>query len=144
MLRKKMRNSKILKTSKYCIYKQKMKKKIGKFLCWAPRILAILFILFLSIFSLDIFDMSLGFWESVLGLLIHNIPVIILGIVVWISWKHEIVGGIVFILAGLVYMLMLITGGFESYMLLWCLLISGPAFLIGILFLINWFKKRKQ
>lgn len=120
-----------------------MKKKAGKVLYWAPRILSIAFLLFLALFSLDIFDVNSGFWETILGLLIHNIPSIILLITLLISWKHEIVGGIVFILAGLAYMLMLIIGGFESYMILWCLIISGPAFLIGILFLINWYRKRK-
>ena len=33
--------------------------------------------------------------------LIHNIPALLLAIIVWISWKYEIVGGVAFILAGL-------------------------------------------
>jgi hypothetical protein len=114
-----------------------MKKKRGKFIFWAPRILSILFALFLAVFSLDIFDMNLGFWGTAAGLMIHNIPSIALGIVIWISWKREMVGGVAFILAGLLYIIMLLIRGFEYYMLLWILMISGPAFLIGILFLIN-------
>jgi hypothetical protein len=120
-----------------------MQEKINKFICWAPRILSIIFILFLAMFSLDVFDEKLGFWKTVLGLLIHNIPVFILIVALLISWKHEIVGGIVFILAGILYVVMIISRSpFEWYMLSWILIVAGPVFLIGILFIANWFRKK--
>jgi len=118
-------------------------KKINKFIYWTPRILCILFIAFLALFSLDIFDLKLGFWQTVLGLFMHNIPSLILLVVLLISWKYEIVGAIAFFLAGLLYIIMLLMNPFEWYMLSWMLTIAGPAFLIGILFLINWMKKEK-
>ncbi|MFH0831695.1 MAG: hypothetical protein V1886_02405 [archaeon] len=125
------------------------KQKISKFVYWTPRILSILFILFLAMFSLDIFDMQLGFWGTILGLFMHNIPVLVLLIILWISWKHELVGAITFILAGLFYIAMLLrtvlmNPPFQWYMLSWAMTISGPAFLVGILFLVNWLKKRKK
>lgn len=120
-----------------------MKKKISKFVYWTPRILSIIFILFLALFSLDIFDLKLGFWGTILGLLMHNIPALALLVVLLISWKYEIVGGIAFILAGLLYIILLMMNPFEWYMLFWSLQIAGPAFLIGILFFMNWFKKKK-
>lgn len=122
-------------------------KKTSKFIYWTPRILSILFIIFLALMSLDVFGMSAGFWQTILALFMHNIPVFILLIVLLISWKHEIVGGIAFILAGIIYItLLLITSiksGFEWYYLAWAIQISGIAFLIGILFLIGWSKKRR-
>jgi hypothetical protein len=120
-----------------------MPKQVGKFVYWAPRILSILFLLFLTIFSFDVFDENLGFWGTILGLFMHNIPVLILLVAVIIAWKYEIVGGIVFILAGFVYIwLAAIRGQIELPMALaWSLVIAGPAFLIGILFLINWRRK---
>lgn len=122
-----------------------MTKRINKPLYWAPRILGIIFILFLMMFSLDIFQPGLTAWQITIGLFMHNIPALILLIILIISWKYEIVGGIVFILAGLLYIFSLITGSqFEWYMLIWSLTISGPAFLIGILFLIGWSKKKKS
>ncbi|MFH0936740.1 MAG: hypothetical protein V1808_00390 [Candidatus Daviesbacteria bacterium] len=61
----------------------------------------------------------------------------------FIYWKHEIVGGITFILAGFLYILFLsLNPKFEWYMLSWVITIAGSAFLIGILFTINWYKKR--
>jgi len=125
-----------------------MEKKINKFLYWTPRIASIIFILFLAMFSLDIFDANYGFWGTVIGLFMHNIPVFILLIILIISWKHEIVGGIAFILAGILYIAIIMINAlrnpFEIYMLSYSLIIAGPAFIIGILFLIGWFKKRKM
>jgi hypothetical protein len=114
-----------------------MGEKINRFIYWTPRILSIIFLLFLAAFSLDVFEMKLGFWGTVLGLFMHNIPVFILAIVLWISWKREIVGGIFFILAGLLYIATMLTNILKNSF-------AGPAFLIGILFIINWFKKRNS
>lgn len=125
-----------------------MNKKINKFVYWTPRIASIIFILFLAMFSLDVFDQGYSFWETVVGLFMHNIPALVLLIILLISWKHEIVGGIAFVLAGILYIAMIIInalqGSFEWYMLSWILTIAGPAFLIGILFIVNWLKKRSR
>jgi len=125
-----------------------MAKKINKFIYWTPRILSIIFICFLALFSLDVISPGLSFWQIVLGLFMHNIPVFILLAVLLISWKYEIVGGIGFILAGTLYVVMILmnmlNGSFEWYMVSWILTIAGPAFLVGILFFINWLKKRNN
>jgi len=123
-----------------------MVTKINKFVLWTPRILSIMLVLFLTIFSWDVFDENSGFWQTVLALLIHNIPALLLAVIIWISWKYEIVGGIAFIIAGIVHLVSsilrvdaepwYITSAFS-------LIIDLPAFIIGTLFLIGWFKKRK-
>lgn len=117
--------------------------KPSKFVYWAPRILSILFILFLALMSLDIFEGNYGFWGTILGLFMHNLPTFILIIVLLISWKHELVGAVAFVLAGLIYIFLLMRNSFEWYYLLWAIQISGIAFIIGILFFINWYKKKK-
>ena len=120
------------------------KKPVPKWVFWTPRVLSIIFILFLMMFSLDVFSEASGFWNIFLGLLMHNIPAFILLIVLLISWKYEIVGGIAFIAAGLTYIILtLFRNSFEWYLLSWSLIIAGPAFLIGILFLMNWNQKRR-
>ena len=124
---------------------EKKTRKINKWLYWTPRILSILFICFLAMFSLDVFGQGYTISQLIIALFMHNIPVFILLIILWISWKHEIVGGIVFILAGLLYILILLMQPqFEWYMLSWSLIIAGPAFLIGILWLMNWRRKRRK
>jgi len=119
--------------------------QVSVYKVWMPRILSIVFILFLMIFSLDVFEPGLGAREIAIGLFMHNIPALILLAVVVISWKHEIVGGVVFILAGIAYIaMMLATGRFGVGMWLSFLIIAGPAFLIGILFILNWMKKENR
>ena len=125
-----------------------MTNKKHDFIFWAPRILSILFILFLALFSLDVFDGNYGFWGTILGLFMHNIPSLVLLLVLVIAWKHDLVGAVIFFLAGLVYTALIgyrtISGGhFEPYMITWPFIISGPAFVIGGLFLIGWLRKRK-
>ena len=58
-----------------------MEKNISKSLYWTPRILSIVFIFFLALMSLDIFEGNYGFWGTIVGLFMHNIPAMILLIV---------------------------------------------------------------
>jgi hypothetical protein len=120
-----------------------MKKGKGKgWMFWTPRVLSILFILFLVLFSLDVFEPEVGFWQIVLGLLIHNLPSIVLLIILIVFWNKGIVPGVIFILAGLVYILDLAVGQWGWEMLSWIWIIVGPAWVIGILFILDW-KKNK-
>ena len=108
--------------------------------------LSIIFIVFLMLFSLDVFDENLSFWGTALGLFMHNIPALILLVLTIVSWKHELVGAITFISAGILYVFRAFFGmrGLDWRIALsWSLTIAGPAILVGILFLIGWFKKKK-
>lgn len=121
-----------------------MKKRVGKLLYWSPRILSILFVLFLALFSLDVFGNGYSFWQTALALFMHNIPVIILAILLIISWKYEIVGAMTFASAGLLYIfLSLFKNQFQWYYLSWAVQISGPAFFVSWLFYLNWIRKKK-
>jgi hypothetical protein len=121
-----------------------MAKKVNKYIYWIPRIFSILFIMFLTLFSLDVFDLNLGFWGTILAFLIHSIPSIVLTIILIIAWRYELVGGIAFILAALAYIILLIVSAVRSgqwFRLAWSMTIAGPAFAIGILYLIGWKQK---
>jgi hypothetical protein len=125
------------------IYNTNMENKVGKFTYWTPRILSIIFIAFLTLFSLDVFGNGYSFRETLIGLFMHNIPVFVLIAVLVIAWKREIVGGVAFILAGLLYILFAFRSADNWRMaLVWSVQISGIAFLIGGFFLANWFKKK--
>lgn len=110
-----------------------------KSLFWSPRILCILFALSLCIFAADVFGDGRGFWETVLALLMHLIPSAIVLIVLAIAWRWEWVGAVVFLALGALYLIF--TWGqfhWSAYVA-----ISGPLFLIGILFLVNWFWRQE-
>ncbi len=122
-----------------------MANKSGRVLYWSPRILAILLILLMAAMSLDVFESGGTAWEIAGGLFMHNIPVFIMIIILIVAWKREIVGGVAFILAGIAYITFAATSGIPWYLVIsWSLTIAGPALLTGVLFLINWYRKRKN
>jgi hypothetical protein len=116
-----------------------MESKSMRSLYWAPRLLCILFAAFLSLFALDVFGEGKGFGETTLALLIHLVPTYILVIALIIAWRWELIGGILFICFGLVY----IVWTWGRFPIVAYGAIAGPLFLVGILFLLNW-KKRRQ
>lgn len=121
-------------------------KKTGKVLYWAPRLLSILFICFLTLFSLDVFEPGMSAGEAALGLLMHNIPSIIMIVLLVIAWRKEIVGAVSYFCAGLIYIgfvvFSVVNSGLPWYLAItWSAIIAGPAFIIGVLFLINWKRK---
>jgi hypothetical protein len=103
-------------------------------LFWTPRVLCILFAVFISMFALDVFSEGYGFGETILALLIHLVPTFLVVIALVIAWRWEMIGAIAFIALALFY---LMSGGGESWV------ISGPLFLVGVLFLFNWIYKAK-
>jgi hypothetical protein len=93
-----------------------------------------LFALFVSLFALDVFGEGYGFWETIWALLMHLIPTAIILVVLAISWRWEWAGGILLIALGVGYIVAFRgRADWTAY-----LLISGPLFLIGVLFLVNW------
>lgn len=104
---------------------------------WTPRILCILFAAFLSLFSLDVFSEGYGFWKTILALLIHLTPTYIVIIALVVAWRWEWVGAILFVGLALIYLVL----AWGKFPLVTYLAISGPLFLVGGLFLINWLYK---
>ena len=111
-----------------------MNTSIRRVLFWTPRVMCILFAMFLSLFALDVFGEGYGFWKTITALLIHLIPVYIVIIVLIVAWRWEWVGAILFIGLALFY-LVWSRGRFHWSAYLG---ISGPLILIGVLFLLNW------
>jgi hypothetical protein len=70
-----------------------MEKRIKNKIIWIPRIIIIIYILFISLFALDA---QIG-----IGLLIHLLPSIILIIILISTLKQPLLAGILFILAGI-------------------------------------------
>jgi hypothetical protein len=108
-----------------------MRQSYAKILLWTPRILGILFALFLSIFALDVFGQGYGFWGTALALFMHLIPVFVLLIGLALAWRWPWVGALGFLGFSLWY-LSVARGRFVSP------IIVGPPLLVGILFLLNW------
>lgn len=121
--------------------------EINKFLFWTPRILLILFAMFLVLFSFDVFDSCNGFFGCALALFMHNIPSIILLAILIFSWKHELVGASIFMTFGVICFIVTLITTFtipEGSRFNPILIIGSIVFLlIGILFYLVWKQKKK-
>jgi len=103
-----------------------------KILYWFPRILAILAILFMIMFSLDSFGGDSPSGKQILGFLVHNIPAFVLIIALVIAWKYEIIGGAIFILMffALGIFFKSFSGNSGSLMIITPLLLAGAMFIL--------------
>lgn len=107
---------------------------------WAPRVAAILIIFFVSLFSLDVFDLEGSFIEKLGAFFIHSLPSIALIVVLVFAWRRPIIGAVAFLFASL-FFLRVINGGRNVGSLL---LFSGPLLLIAALFYTDWRRGRAQ
>ena len=109
-------------------------------LYWAPRALCIVFVLFISIFALDVFGETRGFWQTLAALGMHLIPTFILLLILWGSWRREWIGGVIFPALGILYIVTSWNKPFAH--LSTFLLIAGPPVVTGALFWLNWCYRR--
>lgn len=102
-----------------------------RFFHWAPRVLALSFALFLAIFALDVFGAYDTLTETLIALVMHLIPTFLMLAVAAIAWRWPLVGGVAFLLLGVLSIV-----AFDTYeWLAKFLFVSAPVFVIGLLFL---------
>ena len=112
-----------------------MKTSAKRVIFWFPRVLAICYALFISVFALDVFGAGYSIGETILAFLIHLIPTFVVVAALIVAWRWEWIGAILFLAFGIYY---LVSSHGEGWV------IAGPLFLIAVLFLVNWIFKGKQ
>ena len=111
-------------------------------LFWTPRALSIAYIVFLSLFALDVFSEGNGFRTTILALIIHLIPALVLLAGLILAWRWEWIGAALYAAAGLVYVITVLPQRISPAMKLnWILVIAGPAFLVAAMFLASWLRR---
>jgi hypothetical protein len=105
-----------------------------RLLFWTPRGLGIAFALFVSLFAMDVFDGHYRLPQLLLALGMHLVPTALIVVALAVAWRWEWVGAVLFSGLGVAYIVSM-WGRFswDTYAL-----IAGPAFLVGLLFLLNW------
>jgi Na+/pantothenate symporter len=107
-------------------------------LTWIPRIMAMIFIIFLLQFSFSIFTSPILFWLKVKGFFIYSFPALMFLITLIYSWKYPKIGGIIFMVLGVIF-----TAFFHTYSIITSFfIITLPALLIGGLFIYYSIKTR--
>jgi len=105
-----------------------------KIIFYIPRTLVIIFIGFISLFSLDMFGTDVPIWQQLVGFLIHSIPSFLLILFLIVSWKKPLRGAIFFFLMSVMFFIMF--DGYES--LIGFLVIDLPLLVISGLFLLDY------
>jgi len=116
---------------------------------WMPRILCMLAILLISMFALDSFSPERTFWQNLGAFLIHLIPSFVLIALLIIAWKWELIGGIAFAAIGLAMSPFIYNRNFHmndsvGKSLGVLLIVTAPFIIVGILFIVSHFLKKKQ
>lgn len=114
------------------------KSKVNRWLYWAPRVLGILFAVFISIFAFDVFFEEYTVLQMIVVFSIHLVPTFIVVIALLVAWRWEFVGGVLYCGIGIFYTTF--AWGKMSWLLF--SLFPGVLFLIGILFILNKVFKR--
>jgi hypothetical protein len=94
--------------------------------------MCILLVAFTLLFT---FDKEATFWKTIIDLLTHLIPTFLVILLLVLSWKWPWIGGMTFIALGIVYIIWYVpkcqSHAIDIYL-----------FIIGILFLLDWFLRK--
>ena len=99
---------------------------------WGPRVLGLLYALFLSLFAFDSWEGVSSFWEGLVGFFIHLLPVYIILFLLVVGWRWPRWGGVGFLILAVAFTLVF---GWRDPLTI--LLLGGPPVLIGVLFLLD-------
>jgi len=109
--------------------------RLAKIIHWAPRVAAMLIIFFISLFSLDVFEMEASPLELLGGFLMHNIPSIGMIVLLIFAWKRPVVGFVAFLVTAALFTFFFVR---DTYALPNLLLFVFPILLVGMLFYADW------
>ena len=102
---------------------------------WLPRIVALLFTVFISLFAFDVKD-EMG-QVHMRDLLSHLLPTLFCVLIIIISWKREWIGTLVFFALAIVY------AWWASDHVQWILLMGGPMLLLAGLYGFAWVRRKR-
>ncbi len=116
---------------------------------WLPRIICILAVLFVSLFAADAFAPGLTIWQQIGAFFMHLIPSFILLAFLIVAWKWEYAGGIIFFIIGIGLSPFVFMINYNRNHSIWMSLgiilsITFPFVVVGILFIVSHFLKKKN
>lgn len=113
----------------------KVSPRLAGLIHWAPRIAAILIILFTGLFSLDVFGEGGSPLQVLEAFFMHNIPSIAMLLVLVFAWKRPVVGFVAFLVVAAAFILFFVR---DIYALTNLALFVLPLLLIAFLFYADW------
>ena len=111
---------------------------VSPLLRWLPRLLAVAYALFLSLFAFDVWE-GVSFWEGLAGFIVHLMPVYFVLFALIVGWNRPRAGGVLFLVLAVAFSLFY---GWDEPALL--ALMAGPLVVVGLLFLVESFKRESR
>lgn len=111
-----------------------MSESDRKLLFWAPRVLTILFAVFLGLFALDVFVENTGLVQKLTALVMHLAPTLLILALLALAWRWEWIGTIAFSALAIGYVVVM-WGRFPWFTYV---AIAGPLLLASALFFFSW------
>jgi hypothetical protein len=112
----------------------KLKPWSKRLLYWSPRVIGILLVLFVAMFSLDVFEGNHGFWKTVVAFVMHQVPTMFALVPLLLAWRWEWIGAVTYLCVAVFSIIF----GIGTWDLIAFFCFSGPLVIAGILFLLNW------
>ena len=111
-----------------------MRLRLHQVLFWVPRILAMVFALFVGLPALGAFSVGIPFRQALGPFLLQLIPAALVLIALTVAWHRERLGALIFASLGLLY-IVFTWGAFPWFAYL---VIAGPPLLLAVLFMVSW------
>jgi hypothetical protein len=112
--------------------------RAGVTFIWIARVLMAAFILFLTMFSFDVFSMEGTLLEKLGGFLMHSIPSFVLVVVLLVSWRSPLLSGLLALAFAAAFALRWWLQGVTRFAIL-----VLPLVVVGVLFVASHFVSRK-
>ena len=108
-----------------------MRPYVFKIINWAPRVLGVMFSLFIALFAIDVFSEGYSLVEALGDFFIHLLPAMIIFAFTVIGWYWPGYGAMLWFISGTGFVLF-----FDNP---WQvdIILSAPQFLVAILFLLS-------
>jgi lysylphosphatidylglycerol synthetase-like protein (DUF2156 family) len=121
----------------------------SKILYWTPRLIYITAVVFISLFALDAFDSTFSTWHQIRNFIMHMIPSFALLAFLIFVWRKELTGGSILIVIGLALSVLVFRHNFGMNQsvfksLIPVLLLTLPFCVTGVLFIVDYFHRKKQ
>lgn len=126
----------ILCYAKYQHDKGIINKELAEIVYYSPRIVSLILIGFITLFSFDVFEPGGNIWLMLGAFVMHSLPSIFLGIFLYFAWKHSSFGYYSFLLASVLFFVMVLRNPVNNLGIV--LLFAGPLFCISKLFWVDW------
>ena len=114
----------------------KVSPRLAKIIHWAPRVAALLIIFFVGLFSLDVFGTGAPPLEVLVAFLMHNLPSLVMLVMLVFAWKRPVVGFVAFLIAAAAFAAFFVRDVYALPNLL--LLLVLPILLVASLFYADW------